>query len=74
MKSAFEKIPVPIVIWLLALSFWSGTVYLQVLQNAAMIKEAKGIELRVWDRLTDISHRLSLIQGKLEEQNERMGR
>jgi hypothetical protein len=59
--------PLPIVIWLIALSFWSGTVYLQVTQNSRMIEQDRDTSTRLWDRLSDIDHRLSVIQGKLEE-------
>jgi len=62
-----RELPMPVVIWLLALSFWTGTVYVQVQQNSKMIMQEKMTTMRIWEKLDIINERLSIIQGKLSE-------
>ena len=55
-----------IVVWLVGLSFWTGTAYMRIQHNEQMIAQDRDTRVRLWDRLNDINKRLSKIQGKLE--------
>lgn len=62
-----KNLPLPIVIWLVALSFWSGVVYMQVMANSDTIEQERILRVRIWEKLDLINQRLSIIQGKLEQ-------
>jgi hypothetical protein len=55
-----------VVVWLIGLSFWTGTAYMRIQHNEQLIAQDRETRVRLWDRLNDINKRLSIIQGKLE--------
>jgi hypothetical protein len=62
---AIGDIDTSVLIWLLALSFWSGVTYMQVLHNSNSLEKNYHINSKIFDRLNDIDKRLSIIQGKI---------
>jgi len=62
-------IPVSIVAVLIAGVFWLGALMAEVKSNSKALEENKLIKLRIFQKLNDISQRLSRIEGMLSENN-----
>ena len=58
-----ERVDMGIVLWLVALSFWSGVSYMQIQNNEQMINQGRATRLRVWDKLDKMQHDLDVIAG-----------
>ena len=61
-----RNIDTAIFIWLIGLSFWTGTVYMRIQHNEQTLSQMRETRLRIWDRLNSIDNGLSVIKGKLE--------
>ena len=71
MTAPKDRLDWGIVIWLVALSFWSGVSFMQIQSNKEMLLQNIVIRQRMWDRIEDIRHDLSTIAGYIRGKNER---
>lgn len=68
-----HKLDFATLLWLLALSFWSGVSYMQIQSNKDMIAESRIAYLRVWDKLDSMQRDLGKVAGYIDAQPTKKG-
>ena len=61
-----SKLDMGIVLWLIALSFWSGVSYFQIQNNTLQLEQSRTTRIRLWDKLDRMQHDLDIIAGYIK--------